>query len=101
MSKLGHQLNKYSDTIIRPTITEKASFLSAAEKPVYTFVVKQSANKAAVKQAIKELYQVTAQKVAIIQMPSKKIVSRGKIGHKPGHKKALVYLKKGDKIDLV
>ena len=87
------------NVILKPHITEKAGVLS--EQNVYTFQVTKTATKTDVKSAIKELYKVTPTKIAIATRPSKKIVSRGRVGTKSGLKKAYVYLKKGDKIEFV
>ena len=79
-------------------VTEKAAL--AAEKGAYTFNVEDNANKNEIKKAIKLIYGVTPERVSIIQITSKKVVRRGKIGTKKGGKKAVVYLKKGDKITI-
>ena len=79
-------------------ITEKAAL--AAERGAYTFNVEDNANKNEIKKAIKLIYGVTPERVSIIQITSKKVVRRGKIGTKKGGKKAVVYLKKGDKITI-
>jgi ribosomal protein L23 len=50
---------------------------------------------------VKELYKVTPVKVNIINLPAKIVFTRGKSGRKAGVKKAVVYLKKGDKIEFV
>ncbi len=83
----------------RPTITEKASAL--AEKNVYVFEVDKRTNKIMVKQAIKEIYNVSPIKVNIVNSPSKRVFSKGIRGVKSGKKKALVYLKKGDSIEII
>jgi large subunit ribosomal protein L23 len=70
------------------------------EKGVYGFRVRPDATKPMIKRAIEELYRVKVKKIGIVKMPSKKIFSRGRWGKKPGYKKALVYLKKGEKIEL-
>ncbi len=88
---------KYADVLIRPRITEKASFLT--EKNVYTFEVAESADKAMVAAAVKAFYGVTALKVRMVNTPSKQVFVRGKKGTKAGARKAYVYLKKGDKIE--
>lgn len=81
-----------------PHITEKATFLS--ERGVYVFKIKPEVNKKMVEQAVKEIYKVTPRKVAISYLPPKKRFVRGRYGEKKGLKKALVYLKKGDKIEV-
>ena len=79
-------------------VTEKAAL--AAEKGAYTFNVEDNANKNEIKKAIKLIYGVTPERVTITQITAKKVVRRGKIGYKKGGKKAVVYLKKGDKITI-
>lgn len=87
------------EIIKNPRITEKASL--TAEQNVYIFDVLKSANKTEVKKAINAIYKVNPIKVNILAVPRKKINTRGKEGMKGGGKKALVYLKKGDKIEFV
>ena len=85
--------------IKKPRVTEKASF--CAEQNVYTFDVEARSNKTEIKKAIFQLYKVKPTKVNILQVPDKKVFARGQKGVKSGGKKALVYLKKGDKIDFI
>jgi large subunit ribosomal protein L23 len=88
-----------SDIILRPRITEKSGIMSEALN-VYTFEVSKNATKQTVAKAIKALYKVTPEKVRVVNLPAKNIVVRGKKGTQSAVKKALVYLKKGDKINL-
>jgi len=92
-------LSVSQDVLLRPHITEKASIL--AEDNAYTFEILASANKTEIAKAIKELYKVTPKKINITYSPAKKVITRGNIGVKKGKKKAIVYLKKGDKIEFV
>ncbi|HEY4513295.1 MAG TPA: 50S ribosomal protein L23 [Candidatus Paceibacterota bacterium] len=86
--------------IKNPRVTEKASF--SAEKNVYTFDISQSANKTEIKKAIFALYKVKPVKVNVLPIPKKTVMkSRSKEGVRGGGRKALVYLKKGDKIEFV
>jgi large subunit ribosomal protein L23 len=80
-------------------VTEKSSL--AADKGRYTFNVTDNANKNEIKKAIKLMYKVTPVKVTITQITPKAVVRRGIVGVKSGGKKAVVYLKKGDKIEFV
>jgi large subunit ribosomal protein L23 len=86
--------------IKKPRITEKSG-LQAENLGVYTFEVTKVANKKNITKTIKEIYKVTPIKVNITNLPEKIVFSRGKSGRKSGVKKAVVYLKKGDKIEFV
>ncbi|MCM2339026.1 MAG: 50S ribosomal protein L23 [Burkholderiales bacterium] len=86
-------------TIKNPRITEKASNVSAMN--VYTFNVAKSANKKEIEKAIFSLYKVKPVKVNILPIPYKTIMSKGKKGTRGGGKKAIVYLKKEDKIEFI
>jgi len=92
---LGERVN----AIVRPHITEKAAIL--AEKGTYVFEVAKSTNKIEIAKAIKALYNVTPVRVNIINLPNTRVFVRGKNGVKSGLRKALVTLKKGDKIEIV
>lgn len=86
-----------------PRVTEKAAL--QAEGGVYVFEVNQDATKADVAQAVSEVYKVNPVAVNIAKTPAKKVVRRKangiKSGFKSGIKKAYVFLKKGDTIELV
>ena len=89
-----------TNIIKNPRVTEKASF--AMEQNVYTFDVSASANKTEIKKAIFALYKVKPIRVNVLPVPKKQVMSRrGIAGTKGGGRKALVYLKAGDKIDFV
>ena len=87
-----------SSVIIGPRITEKAAY--ATEKNIYVFNVERDANKIQIKKAIKDQYKVTPVKVAIVVSKPKNVTFRGKPGKQNGFKKAMVYLKKGDTIEI-
>jgi len=86
--------------IKKPRLTEKSG-IKAESQNVYTFETIKDATKTSVKEAIKELYKVTPIKINIVNLPAKNITSRGKRGTKQSIKKAVVYLKKGDKIEFI
>lgn len=88
-----------AEFLLRPHITEQSNFL--AQKNIYTFRVSSRANKTIIKKAVEEMYGFKPIKVRVISVPSKKRIVRRKTGTKPGFKKALVYLKKGDKIEFI
>lgn len=80
-------------------VTEKATMLAGAN--VYTFNIATNANKVQIAKAIETLYKVKPTKVNIAQISEKNVVVKGRKGVKQGGKKAIVYLKKGDKIEFV
>jgi large subunit ribosomal protein L23 len=84
--------------IIGPRMTEKSAI--GAEKGIYTFNVERNANKTEIKKAIKMLYGVTPVKVSVTQITDTVVLRRNILGTKKGGKKAVVHLKKGDKITL-
>jgi large subunit ribosomal protein L23 len=89
-------------TIIKnPRITEKATML--IEEACYTFDVSNSATKNEIIKAIKQLYKVTPRAVRTVAVTSKKVTSRknNKVGYTTAGRKAYVYLKKGDKIEVL
>jgi len=97
--KTASGMQDNTNILRRIRITEKATMLS--ENKVYTFEVQKRANKPEIIKAIKEIYNVEPIKVNIVNLPSKRVMSRGKRGVKSGVKKAMVYLKEGDSIEFV
>jgi large subunit ribosomal protein L23 len=96
---MNTSINKHATgTIKKPRITEKATY--SAEKGVYIFEIAQDATKITVAKAIQAMYKVTPVKVNIVRSPAKKVFVRGKVGTKQAIKKAFVFLKKGDEINL-
>ena len=88
------------DIIIEPLITEKSMSLSQ-EANKATFIVKDNANKIAIKKAIEHIYNVHVTGVQIVNVPSKKTTRGGRYkGTLPGFKKAIVTIKDGEAIDL-
>ncbi len=83
----------------RPYITEKAGLATANGK--YTFLVGSDANKSEVKKIVEKEYKVTVTAVHVMNVRPKER-RRGKImGVKHGFKKAIVTLKKGEKLDIM
>ena len=87
-----------TDSIRHPIVTEKATILSEQNKTV--FKVHSGANKNSIKKNIEKLFKVTVLKVNIINTKTKKKIKQGKVSTKPGYKKAIITLKKGQSIDL-
>ena len=86
------------DIIISPNVTEKSTSLSDFNKVV--FKVHKGANKNSIKRSIEKLFKVNVIKVNTIKINGKSKLVRGRKTIKPGYKKAIVTLKKGQNIDL-
>jgi large subunit ribosomal protein L23 len=87
----------------KPIITEKMT--KAGEKlGQYGFIVDYKANKIQIKQAIKDMYNVTVESVNTMRVPGKIRTRYTKTGFTKGstgaYKKAVVTLKKGETIDF-
>ncbi|MBP9836213.1 MAG: 50S ribosomal protein L23 [Candidatus Pacebacteria bacterium] len=90
-----------SNVISGLRITEKA--VKQGDQNVYTFNVRRDATKFLVRDAVKALYNVTPVKVNIVnKKPAHRLSgSKNRMVKVAGAKKAYVYLKKGDTINLV
>ena len=93
MKKINH-----IDSIRYPIITEKATILSEQNKTV--FKVHDKANKKNIKKNIEKLFKVNVVKINIINQKTKIKMKQGRKSYKPGYKKAIVTLKKGQSSDL-
>ena len=88
----------YLDTIISPNITEKSTSLSEFNKVV--FKVDKGASKNSIKKSIEKIFKVNVIKINTINLRRKNKIVRGRKSSKPGYKKAIVTLKKGQSVDL-
>ena len=88
----------YLDTIISPNVTEKSTSLSEFNKVV--FKVHKGASKNSIKRSIEKIFKVNVIKINTINLKGKTKLVRNKRAYKPGYKKAIVTLKKGQNIDL-
>tara|TARA_B100000242_G_C42759900_1_gene354111 strand:+ start:84 stop:377 length:294 start_codon:yes stop_codon:yes gene_type:complete len=86
------------DKILAPFVTEKSTNLSEYNKIV--FKVPSRANKKNLKNNIEKIFKVNVTKINIINKQSTTKLTRGQKVKKPGFKKAIVTLKKGQSIDL-
>lgn len=86
--------------LIAPRITEKAT--SVTERGVYVFNVHRGATKSDVARAIEQLYRVKPRKVHMVNIPSKTKLTRNQrtSGSTASGRKAYVYLKKGETIEI-
>ena len=88
----------YLDTIISPNVTEKSTSLSEFNKIV--FKVDKNANKKIIKKNIEKIFKVNVIKINTVNMKGKVKLVKNKKSFKPGYKKAIITLKKGQSIDL-
>lgn len=80
-------------------VTEKATGLEAEDK--YVFKVLPKANKTEIKKAIENLYGVEVINVRIINIPRKQIRLGKQKGWRKGYKKAIIRIKKGQRIEVM
>ncbi|MBI2625912.1 50S ribosomal protein L23 [Candidatus Parcubacteria bacterium] len=79
--------------------TEKA--VAGEARGEYTFRIRSEATKVQVKRAVEEQYGVAVKAVRVVNMPGK-VRKRGRIqGWRPGFRKAIVTIAKGQKLELV
>ena len=83
----------------RPVVTEKAVAMSHGGK--YVFVVDGQANAPAVKKLIRERYHVDVVNINLMNVAGKERRLGRMRGFKAGYKKAIVTLKKGQKLDIL
>jgi len=85
----------------KPHVSEKAYRLNASNANQYVFLVDVTATKPAVRSAIEKRYQVHVERVTTLRRAGKlKHVGSRFAGRGPKQKKAVVMLRKGEKIDL-
>lgn len=89
--------NPYS-VVVSMLRTEKGTNILPLNK--YIFCVAKDANKIEIKKAVEELYKVKVNTVNTITARGKKKRVRFIEGKTPDWKKAIVTLKKGEKIDI-
>ena len=88
-----------SHSVLRSLLRTEKGTLQAVNNQ-YLFHVKKDANKIQIKQAVEEVYKVKVDKVNTQIMSGKLKRVRQQLGHTPDWKKAVVFLKDGQKIDL-
>jgi len=91
--------NIYS-VIKRPLFTEKGGSLKEAENKILV-EVSTEANKVDIKRALEAIFKVKVEKVATINTQGKWKKYGRSVGRRPDRKKAIITLKKGEKLDFV
>lgn len=88
------------DVIKRPLFTEKGMDIKEREHKLL-IEVNVASNKHEIKQAIEEIFKVKVDKVATINERGKKKRFGKSVGMTSAKKKAIVTLKKGEKLDFI
>lgn len=90
----------YSQILIKPLISEKATFLKETGNKV-VFIVHPAANKIEIKKAVEEAFKVKVDDVNLIKRrPLQRKRFGRSVGRTPGFKKAYVTLAAGEKIEF-
>lgn len=86
--------------IKKPLFTEKGAGLKEAQNKIL-IEVSRDANKIDIKKAIEEIFKVKVEKVSTIAAPGKWKRYGRFTGKRPDRKKAVITLKKGEKLDFI
>lgn len=90
-------MNKF--LIKNPIITEKSTDMGRDGK--YVFLVDKNATSTEAKKVVESLYKVKVVKTNSINVKSKARRLGASIGVKPGYKKIIMTLQKGQKLDIL
>jgi large subunit ribosomal protein L23 len=92
----------YYDILRRPIITEKSSY-QASDLNQVAFEVDSKATKTMIKEAVEAVFDVTVERVNVMNMPAKKKMagaSRRLVSRRRAYKKAIITLAPGDSIEV-
>lgn len=86
--------------LIRPVISEKT--YSLMDRNVYVFIVDPRSTKVDIQNAVEQTFGVKVESVNTLNRKGKSTKNRrtNTVGHRPDTKRAMVTLRRGDKIDL-
>ena len=90
------------DVLRRPLVTEKSSYQSS-KLGQYSFEVVESATRTMVKDAVETMFDVTVERVNLINVPAKRgrrSKSRRLLVRNPSYKKAIVTLAEGQTLEI-
>jgi len=90
---------KHFEILRQPVVTEK-SYEATGEANQYTFRVARTATKVQVKAAVQAIFEVTVDKVQVINMPSKPKRRGATVGTRSGYRKAVVRLAEGQSLEM-
>ena len=87
-----------TSTILEPVVSEKSAQLADAN--VMVFKVAKNANRVQVRNAFRELYNVTPKRVNILNNRGKRVRFGRVRGKRSDWKKAMIFLEKGVNVDI-
>lgn len=87
-----------SRLLVKPLVTEKITYLQSEGQ--YGFEVRPEANKQEIKKAIEAIYNVHVVKVRTINNLGKEVRYGRVFGRRKDRKKAIITLKKGERIEV-
>ena len=87
-----------NQVLLAPVVTEKSYELIESNK--YSFRVHPDAHKTQVRQAVEELFNVHVESVNILKVQPKPKRRGTRRGLRPGWKKAVVQIRKGEEIEI-
>ncbi|MFZ5907715.1 MAG: 50S ribosomal protein L23 [Nitrospirota bacterium] len=93
-------MNNIYAIIKKPLFTEKGSALKEKENKILVEVPKD-ANKIEIKRAVEEIFKVKVEKISTINVLGKMKKLGKSLGKRPDRKKAIITLKKGEKLDFI
>jgi large subunit ribosomal protein L23 len=86
--------------IKKPLFTEKGSSLKESQNKIFVEVARD-ANKVDIKRSLEEIFKVKVEKVATVNITGKWKKHGKSVGKRPDRKKAIITLKKGEKLDFI
>ncbi len=90
---------RYEQIIVKPIVTEKSDRLR--EMNCYQFVVLKSATKKMIRESVEKLFGVNVVEVRTANYRGKLRRLGRSTGYRSGYKKASIWLKEGQKIQIV
>ncbi|NWF76165.1 MAG: 50S ribosomal protein L23 [Nitrospirae bacterium] len=93
-------MEKLYNIIKKPLFTEKGGNLKERENKILVEVF-ADANKIEIKKAIEEIFKVKVEKISTLNIKGKFKRYGRSIGKRPDRKKAIITLKKGEKLDFI
>lgn len=83
----------------KPIVTEKSVALGKGGK--YVFLVDKNTSASEAKKIVETAYEVKVEKTNVLNVKSKERRLGRSVGEKPGYKKIIMTLQKGQKLDIL